>query len=188
MATIFFIIFIFYVVAIFLVPNTYFLLIFLAIQLILLFVKKINIASALYSLFQMLPIILLTFIFNCIFDNFINAIFIAIKLTLVCNITFIYKEIFGTIKIIEAISNIFSPLKFIGISSNDISLIVNIAITFIPNFLSEYKQLRLSLKQKGAKSYSFSNLKTTSKLLLISAFKKTQALELTLKSKAYIEN
>jgi energy-coupling factor transporter transmembrane protein EcfT len=174
--------------AIFLVPNTYFLLLFFAIQLILLFVKKINITSALYSLLKMSPIILLTFIFNCIFDNFINAIFIAIKLSLVCNITFIYKETFGTIKIIEAISNIFSPLKIIGISSKDISLIINIAITFIPNFLSEYKQLNLSLKQKGAKSYSFSNLKTTSKLLLISAFKKTQALELTLKSKAYTED
>ena len=41
---------------------------------------------------QVLPFIIFTFVINCVLDNVINAIWIGVKLLLVCNITIIYSE------------------------------------------------------------------------------------------------
>jgi len=81
----------------------------------------------------------------------------------------------------------FTPLKIFKISPTDISLLINIAITFIPIFLREIEQSVLSLQNKGLKRYSIDNIKYTFKFLLTSIFKKTNSIELTLKNKNYIE-
>lgn len=93
----------------------------------------------------------------------------------------------GTTNILISLEKLFTPLKIFGISPTDISLLINIAITFIPIFLKEIEQSMISLQNKGLKRYSIANMKYTLKFLLISIFKKTNSIELTLKSKNYIE-
>ena len=63
---------------------------------------------------------------------------------------------------------------------------INIAITFIPVIFRELEQTSLALKNKGVKPYSIISIKYACKLLVISIFKKTNDIELTLKSKNYI--
>lgn len=183
----YFLIFITYVILIFLINNVKLLILLFALQIPFLFSKKINFKNIIYSMYKLLPFILLTFIFNLFFDSIFNSILVFIKLIFVCNATLIYKRLQGTLSIINAISTLFSPLKIVGIYSEDISLIINIALTFIPNFINEYKQICFSLKSKGIKNYSIHSIKLISKLLLTSIFKRAEQLEFTLKSKAYIE-
>ena len=183
----YFLIFIIYIVLIFCLKNIKLLAILFLLQLTFYFSKKIKFRKLLSSISMLLPFILLTFIFNLFFDTIYNSLLVLVKLILVCITTFNYKEYFGTLNIVNAISKLLAPFQFFGISSYDISLIINISLTFIPNFIKEYKQISLALKAKGFKLHSTKTLKIISKLLLISTLKKTNQLEFTLKSKAYIE-
>ena len=93
----------------------------------------------------------------------------------------------GTNNIISALEKLFYSLKFIGISPTDLSLMINISITSIPIFIRDINQTLFAMQNKGLKKFSFKSLKYTSKLILLSLFKKTSELELTLKVKNYIE-
>ena len=87
-----FLLFIAYSTSIFFLPNNNFLLVFVILNLLLILAKKIKIKKVIYKTIQVLPFIAFTFIINCILDNFYNALWIGIKLFLVCNITIIYSE------------------------------------------------------------------------------------------------
>ena len=87
-----FIIFIFYSTIIFFLPNNIVVLIPLAINLLCMIIVKSKLKRIFKNLLNFLPFILFTAIINCILDNYINAMWIGIKLLLVCNITFIYAS------------------------------------------------------------------------------------------------
>lgn len=182
-----FILFITYVYIVFTIKN--FSLIFIAflINIILLISCKLSIRKAVFNILHLMPFIIFTAILNLLFSNLREMFLIAFKLIIVCNITFIYKNYMGTSSIIETIEKILSPFKFIEISSNDISLIINIAFTSIPIFLKEIKDIQNSLISKGIKKYSIFYIKSLSKLILLSLFKKTNDFELSLKSKGVTE-
>lgn len=180
------ILFIIYSTSIFFISNWIILLGFIFINLLLIFAFKVNFKRVLINLYKVTPIILITFIFNILFGYFESAILISIRLYIVCNVTFIFTYKMGTTNILIALENLFIPLKIFGISPTDLSLMINIAITFIPIIFKELEQISLALKSKGFKPYSISSMKYTFKLLIISIFKKTNDIELTLKSKNYI--
>ena len=87
-----FIIFIFYSTTIFFLPNNIVILVPLAINLLCMIIVKSKLKRIFKNLLNFLPFILFTAIINCILDNYINAMWIGIKLLLVCNITFIYAS------------------------------------------------------------------------------------------------
>ena len=87
-----FIIFIAYATVIFFLPNTVVVLACVLINLILMFLIKVNIKRLINSLLSILPFIIFTFIINCFLDNFTNALWIGIKLIIVCHITIIYSN------------------------------------------------------------------------------------------------
>lgn len=179
--------FIAYTTSIFFVNTPYALAIFFIINIALIFMFKIPLKRVFYSLYNFSLVVFITFLFNFLFGYYIDAILISIRLILVCNIAFIFTYTMGTSKIISALEKLFFPLKFIGISPTDLSLIVNIAITSIPIFIRDINQTLFAMQNKGLKQFSFKSLKYTSKILLLSLFKKTSELEITLKIKNYIE-
>ncbi|MCX4303423.1 MAG: hypothetical protein K1W33_07180 [Clostridia bacterium] len=179
--------FILYTTSIFFVSNWIALLGFLIINLILIIALKIPFSRVLNNLYKITFIVAITFIFNILFGYLKEAILISVRLYLVCNITFIFTYKMGTTNILISLEKLFTPLKIFKISPTDISLLINIAITFIPIFLREIEQSVLSLQNKGLKRYSIDNIKYTFKFLLTSIFKKTNSIELTLKNKNYIE-
>lgn len=178
--------FIAYTTSIFFISNWIAFLGFICINLMLILAFKLSFRRVFVNLYKVTPIILITFIFNLLFGYLEEAILISIRLYIVCNMTFIFTYKMGTTNILIALENLFLPLKILGISPTDLSLMINIAITFIPVIFRELEQTSLALKNKGLKSYSISSMKYTFKLLIISIFKKTNEIEFTLKSKNYI--
>lgn len=84
--------FIIYSTTIFFLPNNRLILLFFAFNLCILFVKKLSIKKVFNKSIKILPFIIFTFIINILLDNFYNALWIGIKLFIVCNITIIYSE------------------------------------------------------------------------------------------------
>lgn len=182
-----FLIFISYILAIFLVNSYIALLVFFFINIILLFLTKTSVIKSLLNLYSLSFIIFITAIVNVFLGDFNEALSVSIKLILVCNITYIFKSAFGTSNLITTIEKIFIPFRFIGISPKDISLIINIGITFIPDLLRDFKDIRNCLLSKGVKKYSITYIQFSFKILFNSIFKRTNEIEFSLLSKGYME-
>lgn len=181
------ILFIVYTTSIFFISNWITILGFILINLILILALKIPFKRVLNNLYKFTFVVTITFIFNILFGYLKEAILISIRLYIVCNISHIFTYKMGYANILLALEKLFTPLKLLGISPADLSLMINIAITFIPIFLKELEQITLSMQNKGIKKFSFAHIKYTFKILLTSVFKKTNDIELTLKSKNYLE-
>lgn len=182
-----FITFLIYAFLIFAINNITIQAIFLILNIVLMFCLKIPFKKAISNILFLTPFIIITSIINLFFGEPFKALLIAYKLIIVCNITFIFKYSFGTTRIIKTIELLFSPLKIFGINPSDLSLIINIAIIFIPTILQELTQIRNSLASKACKISSIQGLKCTSKIILTSIFKKTNDMELALKAKGFSE-
>ncbi len=182
-----FIIFLIYAFFIFAINNIIIQAIFFISNIVLMFGLKIPLKKAITNLLFLTPFIIITSIINLFLGEAFKTLLIAYKLIIVCNITFTFKYYFGTTRIIKTIEILFSPLKIIKINPSDISLIINIAIIFIPNIIQELNQIKNSLQSKACKIYSIKGLKYTSKIILTSIFKRTNDMELALKAKGFSE-
>lgn len=87
-----FLIFIMYSTFIFFVPNNKLVVIFIIINLFLMILIRKHFKYVINNTFKILPFIIFTFIINCLIDNIINALWIGIKLIIVCNATIIYSS------------------------------------------------------------------------------------------------
>lgn len=95
-----FLIFLIYSSSIFFLPNNKLILIFIIINLFAI-ISLLNIKSIkniIVSTFKIFPFIIFTFVINCLLDNFINALWIGIKLIIVCNITITYSKTTNVIR------------------------------------------------------------------------------------------
>lgn len=86
----------------------------------------------------------------------------------------------------EALEKIFSVFKFIKIDPKSISLMICIAISFIPTIKKQIKQVKDSLKAKGVKM-NIKNWGLMFQPVTISLLKRVDEIESSLKSKAYQE-
>ena len=84
--------FIIYSTSIFFLPNNRFILLLFIFNILVCFWFKIKINKVVSKSFQVLPFIAFTFVINFILDNFYVALWVGIKLLMVCNITIIYSE------------------------------------------------------------------------------------------------
>lgn len=87
-----FLLFILYSSCIFFFPNNKLIFIFVIINLIVNIISNVPIKKLVSGILNFFPFILFTFLINCLLDDFANAIWIGIKLLIVCNITIIYSN------------------------------------------------------------------------------------------------
>jgi hypothetical protein len=87
-----FLLFIIYSTSIFFLPNNKFILLLLILNLFIILFNKLQFKKIIYKSLQILPFIVFTFIVNYILDSFYSALWIGIKLLIVCNITIVYSE------------------------------------------------------------------------------------------------
>lgn len=87
-----FLLFILYSTAIFFMPNNSTILITVSINMIIMLIVKAKLKENIKNVIKFLPFILFTVIINYILDNLIKAIWLGIKLLLVCNITYVYSK------------------------------------------------------------------------------------------------
>lgn len=106
-----FLLFITYSTSIFFLPNNNFIIFFIILNLCIIIVSKIDIKKIFNKSIQVVPFIIFTFIINCLLDNFYNAIWIGIKLFIVCNITVIYSETTSIVRYSRNNKNIMFSIK-----------------------------------------------------------------------------
>lgn len=87
-----FLLFITYSTSIFFLPNSMIILFFILLNILMMIIAKVNIKKVISKTLIILPFIIFTFLINWLLDNLNNALWIGIKLFVVCNITIIYSE------------------------------------------------------------------------------------------------
>lgn len=183
-----FILFLIYVIGIFFINDYSLLGIILLFNIALLIISKISIKKSIINLIKLLPFILFTTLINIIFASLLEALLITIRLILVCNISYIFSKTITYLEFADVIEKIFYPLKIFKINPKDISLIVTIALSFMPIMKDELFQIKNVLKVKGINATKINlikNMNLVFKPFFISVLQRVNEIELSLKEKAY---
>ena len=93
-------------------------------------------------------------------------------------------------QIAKAIQTMLFPLKWFGVNTNNIGIMVSIAITFIPIIKQEIQNIKYSLMSKGFDMRlrnTITHINYIMVPLVYSLLKKVRDIEEALKSKAYVE-
>ena len=181
-------IFLIFSICLFLINNYILLLVFLLLNVLLIILLKINLLKFIKFILKNLLFVLFIFICNIIFIDLNTAIMTTAKLFLLINLTYTISNILTPNNISEALYYMFYPLKIFKINVKNISLIISIALTFIPILMDEAKSIKNALLIKGF-SFNFKNVITKPHIFLITyingIFDRTDELERTLIMKAY---
>jgi len=147
-----FLIFLGYTTAIFCLSNTWWVILTIeGINLIYGLARRTNWRKTLLGLGKILPFILLTFGFNVWLDTLENAIYITVKLVLVCQITLIYSQTTSVAKFAKMIATLLSPFKTWGLKPKEVELMICIAMSVIPAQRRNAKTTRSAMKAKNLK-------------------------------------
>ena len=144
-----FLIFLIYSTVVFFFPNNDIILFFIVINLILFFIIRKFCKFILSRNFCLIPFVLFTFY---------NAVWVGVKLIIVCNVTMIYSCTTSVAGVANTIKLLFSPLSFIGIDTEQIRIMVCISLSMIPIFKRDLYELRDTCVSKGIR-FSVSNVK-----------------------------
>lgn len=186
---IFIILFIAFSIFIFLTNNIFVLIGFTISNIILHFVFKISLKKALINLFKIFFLLLIIFLFNLIFDNLVNSLIVAYKVLIVANGAFIFSSVMSPTKLAIAFNQLFLPLKIFKIDTNNLSLMLVIALNFIPIISYDINILKQTLKARNVK-LNLKTLFTQSHLIFVmffaNLFKRVDDLELVIKARGRI--
>lgn len=87
-----FLMFIAYSTVVFFFPNNYIIVSLVLINICAMLVARAHIRNVICNTLKILPFIILTFLFNWLLDDINNAIWIGVKLLIVCNMTMVYAS------------------------------------------------------------------------------------------------
>ena len=179
-----FLLFIIYSTIIFFLPNNKFILLFIIFHLFIIFFYKIQFKKIITKSVHILPFIIFTFLINCILDNLSNALWMGIKLFIVCNITIIYSEITSVFAMAETIKLICSPLKILKVNVDEIKVMVSISLSMIPILRKEVHEIREACVAKNI-VFNVKNMKIILSKFLISLITRVNNIEESLIAKGY---
>lgn len=181
-----FLVFILYATAIFFINDYIWLGIVLVFNILAMVVVKVKPLEAVENIIKLVPFILLTVVINWILANYEYAVLVAIKLILVCNVTYIYAKTTTVQGIAEVMKNICKPLKLCKVNPDDIELLVCISLSILPILKYEYKQLREACLAKGIEM-NVKNIKPVLAKLMVSTLKRVNEIEESIIEKGYGE-
>lgn len=179
-----FLIFIFYATLLFFMPNSIELIGVGIINLTLMIIIKINFKKAMINLMKYMPFILITFVFNLILDNCINATWMAIKLILVCNVTYIYSKTTTVAQTAKTIRALCKPLKIFKVNTEEIEVLVSISLSMVPVLKKEYIEIKEACKAKNIK-FNLKNMRIILSKILFSTIKRVNEVDESLVEKGY---
>ncbi len=181
-----FLLFILYATFIFFIESATLLLSILLFNILAMVIFRVRLIDAIENIIKILPFIILTVIINCILANYQYAILVAIKLMLVCNITYIYSKTITVKGIANTIKHLCMPLKLLKINLDDIELLVCISLSMIPILKTEYGQLKEACLAKGMEM-NVRNMNPILTKLMISIMKRVNEIEESMIEKGYGE-
>ena len=184
--SILFLLFVIYATFIFFIESNVLFFVVLFINFLAMIIFKVKLSQTIENLIKLLPFILLTVIINVILANYEYAIFVAIKLLLVCNITFIYSKTTTVREIANTVKILCTPLKYFKVNLDDIELLVCISLSMIPILKAEYFQLKESCIAKGIE-LNVKNVKIVLTKWMVSTMKRVNEIEESVIEKGYGE-
>ena len=118
-------------------------------NLFLILILRKNIIRVFRNLLLFMPFVALTVLFNFLLNGWESALLVATRLTLVCNFTYIFVTSIGGIRFARGVESILFPLKLFRVKTRNISLIIAVALTFIPVIFRETKVIREGMHARG---------------------------------------
>lgn len=181
-----FLIFIIYATLIFFVPNLpIYIVIPVIINLIAMVIVKVNVKKTIRNLLHLIPFIAFTGIINLILENYIYALYISVKLILVCNITYVYSRTTTVFSVAKTVKTICTPLKIFKINVDDIEILVALALSMIPVLKKEAIELKYACMAKNI-DWNIKNMKIILSKFLISIIKRVNEIDEALIEKGHI--
>ena len=188
--SIWFLLFIFYTIAVFFLRNGWILGTLFLLQIGIMLKFSISLKEALQNLKALSFFILLTVGINSYFSGLTEALLLMFRLIIFCNITYIFSHFFSAYRLAEVIEKLLYPLKLVNIKPENIGIIVAIAISFIPILRSEVNRIEEAFIAKGFPMKGWRKMLHIQLLLqplFVSLLKRITQLERCLKAKAYQE-
>ena len=134
--------FVIYATFIFFIESSMLLLMVLLLNFLAMLIFKVKLIDAIENIVKLLPFILITVVINCILANYKYAFLVAIRLMLVCNITYVYAKTTTVKGVAITIKNLCIPLKLLKVNLDDIELLVCISLSMIPILKQEYARIK----------------------------------------------
>ncbi len=181
-----FLTFITYSTLIFFVPNKcIYIAVPTVINIIAMICVKVNIKKVIKNIVGLLPFILFTGIINLILENYMYALYISIKLILVCNITYIYSRTTTAFSVAKTVRTLCKPLEIFKINTQDIEILVALGITMVPVLKKEFQDLKNACLAKNI-GWNIKNMKIILSKFLISIIKRVNEIDEALIEKGRI--
>lgn len=181
-----FLVFILYATLIFFIDCNILLLIVLLLNILAMVLLKVKISEAISNIIKLLPFILLTVVVNCVLSNYQYAILVAIKLMLVCNVTYIYSKTTTVRGVASTIKRLCMPLKLLKVNPDEIELLVCISLSMLPILKNEFCQVKEACFAKGM-TMNVNNMKAILTKLMVSIMKRVNEIEESIIEKGYGE-
>jgi energy-coupling factor transport system permease protein len=145
---------------------------------------RLPVKAALLYLRGVMPFIVLASLINLIAGTWQEAVLVAARLILVCNVTQCFRNIVNSMQLANAVETFCRPLKIFKVDPRDAGLMVCICIAFIPVLQREFNQIKCGLLAKGM-PVKPRNVKYILKPFLYGIFKRTDEISNALRAKGY---
>jgi energy-coupling factor transport system permease protein len=161
-----------------------FMLIVLGINGVAMFLCRVTPLAAAKYILSFLPFIFFAAIFNFLLGFMRDAVYLAVRLILICNITQCYKKAVSTNDLCKVIEGLSKPLKVFNIDGKDLSLMVSISLAFIPILRRDFDQIKTALKAKGMR-LNAKNFKYIVKPFFVGILSRTHEISQAIRAKGY---
>lgn len=124
-------------------------------------------------------------------DGIASAVFLSIRLTLMLCIACLLTLTTTSQDITSAFESILSPLAHIGIPTYDISQVMGMTLSFLPQIIDEWRTIRSSQLSRGAELSIHGGTQKLSSLIIplfTSAFRHAETLSLAMDARCYHGN
>ncbi len=196
------------ITSLFLIANFWGFAIFLGFNLVVIYISKIPLKKVLKGLKPILFLVMLTVILHVFMtrggevlfqwkflriesEGLYTGTFMASRILLLIMFTSLLTLTTSPLQLTDGIEYILKPLKKIGVPASEISMMMTIALRFIPTLMEEAEKIMKAQKARGADFESGNLIQRAKNLipllvpLFISAFRRADELALAMESRCY---
>ena len=196
------------ITSLFLIANFWGFAIFLGFNLFIIYISKLPLKKVLKGLKPILFLVLLTVILHVFMtrggevlfqwkflriesEGLYTGTFMASRILLLIMFTSLLTLTTSPLQLTDGIEYILKPLKKIGVPASEISMMMTIALRFIPTLMEEAEKIMKAQKARGADFESGNLIQRAKNLipllvpLFISAFRRADELALAMESRCY---
>lgn len=151
MISIFILFLIAYSLAVFLVPNLWFLVGCSAFNIIFMLIVRPNLKMFARNFLDILPFLIIVFVFNLIFDTVISSLIVVWKIYIVTNFCYVFSVAISPSKMAEGIAGLFCPLKIFKVNTDKIGIMLVVALNFIPIIREKTRSMKKTMRARHVK-------------------------------------